>query len=73
MKENRVPFQNVHYSLGNWESRPDGSLLSPGEEQTFSECALFDRKKRGDRPGEHLRGDRERPARTSFLEKRDKH
>ena len=27
--------RNVHYSLGNWGSRPGGSPFSLGEEQTF--------------------------------------
>ena len=56
----RVPFQNVHYSLGELGSRPGGSPFSQGEEQTFSECALFLRKKGsrpGERPGRGLRGD----------------
>ena len=37
----RVPLQNVHCSLENWESRLGGSPFPQGEEQTFSECALF--------------------------------
>ena len=67
----RVPFQNVHYSLGNQGSRP-GSPFSPGEEQTFSECALFQRKN-GEPSGRGPRGDFEGPARTSILEKRDEY
>ena len=61
MTENRVLVQNVHYSLGNKGSRPGGSPFSPGEEQTFSECALFPEKK-GEPPREHPRATRERPA-----------
>ena len=72
MKENRVPLQNVHYSSGNLESRPGGSLLSLGEEQTFSECALF-RRKKGEPPREHPRATREGTARDLNLEKRDKY
>ena len=46
MKENErkwSAFQNVHYSLWNYRSRPGGSPFHSGEEQTFSECALFPR------------------------------
>ena len=44
--------------------RPGGSPFSPGEEQTFSACALFPRKKaepHGGTPASDLRGDREGP------------
>ena len=35
MNENGLPFQKVHYSLGNEGSRPGGSTFSLGEEQNF--------------------------------------
>ena len=61
MKENRVLLQKVDYSLTNLESRPGGSLFSPCEEQTFSECALFPRNK-GEPPRQHPRATREGTA-----------
>ena len=44
-------------------------LFKIGEEQTFSECALFPRKKGEPPEGATCEG----TARTSFLEKRDKY
>ena len=68
MKENGVPCQNVHYSLWNYGSRPGGSAFSLGEEQTFFRMQYSLGKRGATREGT-ARG----PARTSFVEKRDKY
>ena len=76
MKEHRVPFQNVHYSMGELREPPGRLSFFPRRGAIFSECALFPRKKEeplGGTLASDLRGDREGTARGLNLEKRDEY
>ena len=65
MKDNRVPFQNVHYSWGIRRAARAAPLFHSARSKLSQNVHYSMGKK-----GSHPRGDCERPARTSFLERR---